>query len=121
MLGAAAAALAAAAKPCPLSGETPSNSAAMQEQSPGEWLTGVLGRYSWCPCSRSPAGYVRVRRLSPHSPSCMLLWTVPSFESSSAQLSSAQPRGSGRTVFWHPCVMDGELKGWFDEFTEQPE
>lgn len=56
-------------------------------QSPGELLTGGSARYSWCPCSRSPAGYARVRRLSPHSPSCMLLWTGPS-------LSRAEPRGA---------------------------
>lgn len=33
---------------------------------------------------------------------------------------SAQSWGAGGLV-WHPCVMDEELEGWFDDFTEQPE
>lgn len=73
-------------------------------------LTGGSVRYSWCLCSRSPAGYARVRRLSPHSPSCMLLWTGPSW----SELSRAERTG------WAPCVMQEEPEGWLDVFTERP-
>lgn len=47
----------------------------------GDVLTEESGRYSWCLCFLSPAGYARVRRLSPRSPSCMFQRTVPRLRS----------------------------------------
>lgn len=64
-------------------------------------LTEESGRCSWCPCFLSPAGYVRVRRLSPRSPSCMFQRTVP-------RLSSAEASGAGLAG---PCVTQKESRG----------
>lgn len=47
----------------------------------GDVLTEESGRYSWCLCFLSPAGYVRVRRLSPRSPSFIIQRTVPRLSS----------------------------------------
>lgn len=47
----------------------------------GDVLTEESGRYSWCLCFLFPAGYARVRRLSPRSPSCMFQRTVPRLRS----------------------------------------
>lgn len=76
-------------------------SAAFTELTPtiaGDVLTEGLGRYSWCLCFLSPAGYVRVRRLSPRSPSFMFQRTVP-------RLSSVEAAGVDSAA---PCVTQKE-------------
>lgn len=64
----------------------------------GDELTEESGRYSWCLCFLSPVGYVRVRRLSPRSPSCMFYRTVP-------RLSSVDASGANKAA---PCVTQEE-------------
>lgn len=64
----------------------------------GDELTEESGRYSWCLCFRSLVGYVRVRRLSPRSPSCMFRRTVP-------RLSSVGASGANWAA---PCVTQEE-------------
>lgn len=54
----------------------------------GDVLTEESGRYSWCLCFLSPVGYVRVRRLSPRSPSCMFQRTASMLSSVEADLAA---------------------------------
>lgn len=64
----------------------------------GDGLTEESGRYSWCLCFLSPVGYVRVRRLSPRSPSFMFQRTVP-------RLSSVK---ASKVDLADPCVTQKE-------------